>query len=238
MAEILLVNPSRRPSKRKSNPSPAQKRARAKFAAMARAKSKGASMSTAKRRRRNPAKRKVRAKIRHRNPTPIVRSRARRHARRRNPIGMNSTGKPLSLLTPAFVGALGATAVNTLYSNIATALPVAMTTGNMVYATRAGLSLALAMLAPHAGSKKAAVLQMAEGSLTVVMHDAIVNLSGGMGMALNGMGVYMPGRVQRPPSASGRPGVQMNGMGAYLTGSGAPAPRQVLPVARKSGMRF
>jgi hypothetical protein len=246
MAEILLVNPARRPSKRrvKKAASPAQKRARAKFAAMSRARAKGATvMANPKRRRRNPAKRKVRARVRHRNPAPVVRSRARRHSarRRRNPIGMNGTGKPLSLLTPALVGALGATAVNTIYSNIASALPASLTTGTMVYATRAALSLGLAMLAPHAGSKKAAVLQAAEGSLTVTLHDAIVALSGGMGMALSGVGVYMPGRSQQVPRAAGRPAVQMSGMGAYISGSGSPQAamaRQVPPAQKLKGIRF
>lgn len=174
-------------------------------------------MSNPKRRRRNPAKRKVRARV-HRNPAPVVRPRARR----RNPIGMNSSGKPFSLLTPALVGALGATAVNTVYNNVAGMLPASFTTGNMAFLSRAALSLGLAMVAPHAGSKKAAVLQMAEGSLTVTLHDAIVALSGGMGMTLGGMGVYMPGRIQQTPRAGGRPAVQLNGMNAYLTGNGSP----------------
>lgn len=197
-------------------------------------------MSNPKRRRKSPTKRakrasapaaKVRYVTRHRNPA----KRATR--RRRNPIGLNSNGKPLSLFTPALVGALGATAVNTLFNTVGSSLPASLTgSPNMVLVTRAGLSLALAMVAPHAGRHRAAVLQAAEGSLTVVLHDAIVSLSGGMGMALGGMGnmgVYMPGRNAQTPSPSGRP-VQLNGMNAYLTGSGSPQAAQM--AARQRAM--
>lgn len=227
MQEILLVNPARRPSKRrKSNPSPAQIRARKKFAAAARARAKGATvMANPKRRRRNPAKRKVHA--RSRNPARVIHHHApkrRHHARRRrNPIGMNSTGKPMSIVTPALVGALGATAVNTVLNQFGSMLPASMTTGNMMYVTRSLAALGLAAIAGKAGSKRAAVMQMAEGALTVTLHDAIVNLSGGMGMSLSGMGVYMPGRgAQQVPTAFGRPAMAMNGMNAYLTGQGSP----------------
>jgi hypothetical protein len=226
MAELFVVNPAKR-IKRKGNPSPAQKRARAAFAKMSRAKSKERkTMATAKRRKANPKRRTSRA----RTKNPIVkrvsvraRNPARRvHRRRRNPIGLNSSGgKPLSLLTPAFVGALGAVGVNTVYANVASMLPAAMTTGYPIYLTRAALSLGLAMLSKHAGSKRAAVLQAAEGSLTVVMHDAIVAMSNGFGMSLNGMGAYVPGRLPRG-GAQGRVGAHL---GAHLGAHVQQAPR-------------
>jgi hypothetical protein len=217
MAELFVVNPAKR-IKRKSNPSPAQKRARAAFAKMAKAKSKERkTMATAKRRKANPARRKTRARARAANPVKVRRvyarkaNPARRVHRRRNPIGLNSTaGKPLSLLTPAFVGALGAVGVNTVYANIASMLPTTLTTGYPIYLTRAALSLGLAALANHAGSKRAAVLQAAEGSLTVTLHDAIVAMSAGFGMSLNGMGAYVPGRLPRGGAQGGQR------MGAHL----------------------
>jgi hypothetical protein len=183
-------------------------------------------MSNPRRRRRTARKANPRRTRRAAASTVRYSNPRRRHhrARRRNPIGMNAS-KPMELFTPALVGALGATAVNTVLGQIGGILPSSFTTGNMTFVTRAALSLGLAMFAPHAGSKKAAVLQMAEGSLTVVLHDAIVSLSAGMGMPLAGMGVYMPGRVQQAPNAWGRPAVQMNGMGAYLSGDGSPAAR-------------
>ena len=234
MAEILLVNPARRPSKRKSNPkrrSAAQRRATAKLVAANRARAKGSAvMSNPKRRRRNPAKRRARAATatkvryvtRHRNPAKRVSRR-----RRRNPIGLNSSGaRPMSLFTPALVGALGATAINTVFNTIAPSLSSTFTTGYMPYVGRAALSLGLAMVAGRGGKHSPVMLQAAEGSLTVCLHDLIVNLSGGMGMTLGGMGVYMPGRNMQTPSANGRP-TQLNGMNAYLTGSGSPAAQQM-----------
>lgn len=156
-------------------------------------------MASKKRRTANPKRRATRARARASNPIKprrvSVRARnpARRvHRRRRNPLGISSTGKPMSLLTPAFIGALGAVGVNTVYANIASMLPVAMTTGYPIFLTRAALSLGLAALSSHAGSKRAAVMQAAEGSLTVTLHDAIVAASTGFGMQLN---AYVPMRL-------------------------------------------
>ena len=130
MSEILLINPKKRPSKRAKAPSPAQKRARAKFAAAARARSKGAVMANPKRRTRRKSARRTTA--RKANPSRVryvTRARkanpARRTRRRRNPIGLNAS-KPLQLLTPALVGALGATAVNTALGYVLPSLPAAI----------------------------------------------------------------------------------------------------------------
>jgi hypothetical protein len=144
--------------------------------------------------------------------------------RRRNPIGLNAS-KPMELLTPALVGALGAAAVNTALANFGSFLPASMMTGTMSYLTRALASLGLAALAGKGGKHRATIMQAAEGSLTVAFHDAIVNLSGGMGMALAGkprgrMGMYMPGAVATAiPGQHARSSPQLGGMSAYLTGS-------------------
>src|SRR5208282_3429778 len=146
MQEILLVNPARRPSKRSKSAkraSPAQLRARAKFAAAARARSKkgAAVMSNPKRRTsRHTAKRTaLRA-----NPAPRTHHAKKRvhHRRRRNPIGGST--KPMSLLTPALIGALGATTVNTVLAQLSSFLPASLVTGNMSYITRIAASLGLA----------------------------------------------------------------------------------------------
>jgi hypothetical protein len=229
MQEIIVVNPSKRPSqRRKASRSAAQKRATANLVRMNKARKGASTMSRAKR-KTNPAKRRT-SRARRPNPAPL-RARSRRvrrnparrvHRRRRNPIGLNA-GKPMQLLTPALVGALGATAVNTVFNNVAGVLPASLNTGNMSYVTKAALALGLAYLGGK-GSKRAMFMQMAEGSLTVTIHDAIVALSGGMGMSL---GAYMPGLIQRSPNAYGRPAAQMNGMSAYLTGGGSPQQRQI-----------
>jgi hypothetical protein len=141
----------------------------------------------------------------------------------------------MSILTPALVGALGATAVNTVLGQLGSIIPASMMTGTMSYATRVIASMGLAMISKHAGSKRAMVLQMAEGSATVAIHDAIVSLSGGFGMQLGGMGVYMPGAgAQNVPTAYGRPARQLSGMNAYLTGNGSPQAAQV--AARQTAM--
>jgi hypothetical protein len=241
MQEILLVNPKRRPSKRRKAASPAQKRARAAFAARSRSRSKGTTVMANPRRRR--AKRTTARKANPSRVRYVTRARKSNPRRRRNPL-REATGKPLSLLTPALVGALGATAVNTLLSYITPSLPATLTsTPNMMYLTQLAAGLGLAFVAPHAGSKRNMIMQMAEGSLTVTLHSAIVGLSGGMGMTLsgrgrmNGMGVYMPGKMA-VPTANG-----LNGMGAYLTGSGSPAAqiqaqRQLQAAARAPSTRL
>lgn len=234
MQEIMLVNPARRPTKRRKAASPAQKRARAAFAAASRARSKGAVMA-------NPRKRRTRKHAK-RASNPVAHHRVHHRARRRNPIHARrrrnpiAGAKPMSLLTPALIGALGATAVNTILAQVSGSLPATLTTGNMKYVTSIAAALGLAMFASKAGTKHAMLLQMAEGSLTVTLHQAIVDLSGGMGMTLSGrgMGVYMPGRgAQAVPSAQGNP-AQLAGMGAYLTGNGSPA--AAIQAARQRAM--
>lgn len=250
MQELLLVNPAKRPAKRRKTrkaASPAQKRARAAFAAAARARSKGVSVMANPRKRRRTKRTARRTVARARNPAPRAYARKRRTVsrRRRNPIG---TEKPMQLITPAIIGAVGATVVNTLMAQIAPMLPASLTgSQNAQYLVNAAAALGLAMLAPHAGSKKQMVLQMAEGSLTVTLHSAIVSNTGGLGMTLSGyrkggrMGMYMPGMgAQAVPNAGGNP-AQLAGMNAYLTGQGSPqarvqAARQVA-MANKGSMK-
>lgn len=174
-------------------------------------------MSNPKRRRRNPAKR-TRSRSR---SVRVARNPIRRHRRRRNPIGMNAT-KPSELLMPALVGALGATAVNTVLANVGSALPATLMTGNMQYITRAALSILLAMVGRKSG-KANIWTQAAEGSLTVTFHDAIVSLGGGS------LGAYMPGRgAQFVPSPGARPAQRLNGMSAYLQGKASPQATQAI----------
>jgi hypothetical protein len=231
MQEIMLVNPAKRPSKRRKSrkaASPAQKRARAAFAAAARARSRKSKehkvMANPKRRRArkaNPARRHHHVAVRKSNPARRVHAR-----RRRNPLTINA--KPLALLTPALIGALGATVVNSVSNYLSPNLPASITgSTTLKYLPNIAVALGLAMLGSKMGGKRAMVMQAAEGSLTVTLHQVIVDLSGGMGMTLSGMrgmrgmGVYMPGAGARLPNASGNAG-QMAGMNAYLTGHGSP----------------
>lgn len=221
MQELLLINPRKRATRRKSTKaaSPAQKRARAAFAAASRARA--GKKRTAKRRSHapavtlmsNPRKRRT-----HRSHA------AKRHSRRHsNPIaGHSLLKKPLALLTPALMGALGATAVNTILGKLP--IPAAAMTGKMRYVTQGAAAIALAMIASKLGVKGAMAAQMAEGSLTVTLHQAIVDISAGMGMNLSGMGYYLPGvgaRAVPSPSANSAPMAMAGGVGKYLTGPGA-----------------
>jgi hypothetical protein len=229
MQELLFINPHKRGTKvkkraaKKRTFSPAQRAAQRKFAAMARARgkaarsknpSKGKTMAKKRRTSRaSPARRKTRRTVAVRRANPVKRHRRRAavkvHRRRRhNPISMGSLARPMSLVKSAFTGALGAVAVNTVLNKLP--LPTALTTGYAVYATRGAAAIALGMLAHKLGVAGGTAAKMAEGALTVTLHDAIVNIAGsamptfglaGAGFIANKrMGAYLP----------------PNRMGAYL----------------------
>ncbi len=221
MQELLIVNPSNRPSKRRKSTkaaSPAQKRARAKFAAAARARA--GKSSTKRRARRAPA---VSVMTNPRRRRHVAKATKRASHRRSNPLSMSSViKKPLAMLTPALTGAVGAIAVNTILSKLP--IPASLNTGKMKYVTQGVAAIALAMIANKVGVKGAMAAQMAEGSLTVTLHDAIKDIASGFGMNLGGMGYYLPGVGvgQAAPSRSANPGqMAMKGMGKYLTGPGS-----------------
>lgn len=224
MEELLIVNPARRPKKRRSNPSPAQKRARAKFAAMARAR------STNPKRRRTSAKRR-------RNPISVSVSRpaaSRRSRRRSNPINLSGVArKPMALLGPALTGAIGSIVVNNVLARLP--LPAAAMTGKMRYVTQGAAAIALALLAQRMGVKGAVATQAAEGALTVTLADFIKETAAGAGVNLSGMGYYLPGLgVRAAPPSGGRGAPQLSGVGKYMTGPGA---SRVVPMPqRMNGM--
>lgn len=233
MQELLLINPRKRATRRKSTKaaSPAQKRARAAFAAAARAragtkrKAKRRSTSSAITVMSNPRKRRT-----HRKHHAVA------SRRRHNPISLKGgMAKPLAMLTPALMGALGATTVNTILGKLP--LPAAAMTGKMRYVTQGVAAIALAMIAKKVGVKGAMAAQMAEGSLTVTLHQAIVDVAGSAGMNLSGMGYYLPGmRAPAVPSTSANAGqMAMNGMGKYVSGPGSRGMAGVSAITRGKG---
>lgn len=245
MEELLIVNPARRPSRRR-NPSPAQKRARAAFAAMARARAKNPRKRRAARRRHNPMTLdatpsryapapKMTGLVYKRRRNPAKRRAVHHRRRRHNPLNIGGGSmKPMHLLGNALVGAVGATVVNTALSKLP--IPAVAMTGKMRYATQAVAAIGIGMLLSKVGPTKKYAAQMAEGSLTVTLHDLIKEVAAGAGMNLGGMGYYLPGvGVQAVPSASGNPG-RMAGMGKYLTGPGAPMRGSVTPINRMAGL--
>lgn len=183
------------------------------------------------------------------------RHRRRSRARRRNPSrrgqrGMLNfrafTAKPMQMITPAFIGAVGAVAVNTVISRVfPMLLPVNLQamfmTGRVRYLTQGAAAIALGMIAQRLGVRASVAAKMAEGSLTVTLADAIRDVSLSFGMPLGGMGYYLPGRgVMAVPSASGRPGVNLSGMSAYVSGPGSMPGNNVTAIRRGSmaGMGF
>ncbi len=176
MEELLLLNPSRRPSKRgksRKHRTAAQKAATRKLVAMNRAHRGGSAKKRVKSRRRsavvsyaaNPAPRKRRhavAKIR------------RRHYRRNpssSPVGV------VAQLKGAAIGATGALAINTMYNMLP--LPASVTTGKMAYVGRAAFALALGVVTRKM-LPGGMVGKMVQGSLTVTAHDALKDIVGGM----------------------------------------------------------
>ena len=232
MQELLIVNPSRRPSKRRKSTkaaSPAQKRARAAFAAMSRARAGKKRRAT---KRKSPAKSTSITVMS--NPKRRRRSASKR--RRSNPSARSIMSKPFAMLTPALIGAVGATVVNTALAKLP--VPATMNTGKMKYVTQAAAAIAMGFIASKVGVKGAMAAQMAEGALTVTLHNAITDVAGGFGMNLSGMGYYLPGYgVQAVPSASGNPGRLAGGMGQYMTGPGSAPAAMPMPVRRNTGMR-
>lgn len=241
MQELLLVNPkSRGKKKSRKGRSAAQRAATRKLVALNRARKSNPSTRTRKRRK------STRAKARRASSTVVVRTnpRKRRSHRRRNPIGVSLT-RPMGILKPALVGAVGATAVNTALGYVGSYLPTSLMTGNMLIATRAVSAFLLGMVAGKLGVRGSTVTQMAEGSLTVTLHDAIVMLSGGFGMqmqGMRGMKMYMPGIQAGAPARMAGLGSYVtgsgSGMGSYVTGSGALGPLKSRAGQRMSGMGF
>lgn len=142
-----------------------------------------------------------------------------------------SLSSPMSMLGGALTGAIGAAAVNTILARLP--LPAILMAGPQRYATQAAAAIGLGMLSARFLGAGVAT-KMAEGSLTVSLHQALVELAGRAGVTLGGMGYYLPGmRASAVPASAGSASRQVAGLGKYVTGPGASA--GVIPL-RRSGM--
>lgn len=172
---LMLINPSKRPSKRKKPRTAAQKAATKRMLAA--------------RSRKSPAATKTKRRSASRAMTAI---KSRVKSRRRNPIG----GGIASLFMPAAKGALGAVAVNTLESQLVSRfLPVALQGDMGKTAVRLGLAVALGTL----GGKvigNANARQAAEGAMVVTLHDVIVTTINRMLPAGAGIAAYAPNAIE------------------------------------------
>lgn len=246
MQEILLVNPRRRRkkgarSRRKGRRarSAAQRAATARLLAFNRSRRAGSAPKRRRRRRGSSARRRAR---RQSTGVSIIMKRSRRsrrrgsRARRRNPISIRATvGSAKPILQRAFVGALGAVAVNTAMSRLfpmilPANLQAMFMTGRVRYLTQGAAALALGMVAQRLGLRAATATQMAEGSLTVTLTDAIRDVAMQAGVPLGGIGYYLPGRRANAVPGSASNPARLNGMAAYVTGPGAP--NSVIPMRR------
>jgi len=213
MEQLLLINPSRRkraPKRRRAGRSAAQKAATRRMLAANRARRSPVASTRTKRRRRIAKTAPVAGYF----PNPRrrhharVRRTAKRHTYRRNP-SSPSRVNVMGLLKGGFTGGLGAVAVNTAYAWLP--LPATMKAGNMAYVGKAALAIALGLFGRKMLPGTTAA-RMAEGSLAVTFHDAIIAIAGPMMPALRlgdvgyvGGGYamdYMPNTSQAAPQLS------------------------------------
>lgn len=124
---------------------------------------------------------------------------SRRGSRRRSMRG--SFQKPLSLLTPAAIGAGGALAVNGLINYLP--LPDQLKAGKMIYATRLGLAVALGVFGAKLPIIGKYASDMARGSMIVTMTDLGKELSLASGVNLSGTGYVGPAVIR----SGARPGI-------------------------------
>lgn len=147
---LMLINPSKRPSKRKKPRTAAQKAATKRMLSA---------------RKSNPVKAKRRSASR---AMTAIKSRIK--SRRKNPIG----GGIASMFMPAAKGALGAVVINTVENQLISGfLPVSLQGNMSKYAIRIALAIATGTMAGKLiGNANAR--QAAEGALVVTLHDALV----------------------------------------------------------------
>lgn len=170
----IMSNPAKRRTRRK--PAPRKTTRRTTVARKA-----------APRRKSNPARR---------------RTTMRRRTYKRNPARMRFNMRRIveAQLKPALMGAVGAVGIDMLYGNLmANFLPAQLTTGMGRHATKGAIAVgASVVVGGFMGSKRAN--EMAVGSLTVTMRDAIREFLATAAPTLplgdyDGMGYYSPGMV-------------------------------------------
>lgn len=212
MEQLMLINPRKRGAKRR--PRTAAQRAATKR------------MVAANRARRSPSRSVATYAT---NPAPVRRRRpAKRHSvarimrhRKRNPASRSSGVMPM--VTGAFVGATGALLVNTVGNYLP--MPASMQSPNMKAMVNGVLAIALGTFGSKFIGRRA--VQMAEGALTVTLHDALKNVLSGV-IPMN-LGYYSPAMIMGADNRVGlptpseqslreymQPMSQREGMGEYM----------------------
>lgn len=192
---LMLINPKARRKSRKPR-SAAQRAATKRMLAVRHGRASNPS----------PRRHKRRASVKRRhNPIGLARVHrpVRHHRRRRNPIG-GGMGNIGGMLINGLKGAVGSVAINAVTSF----LPATITTGKLLYLTRAVMAIGLGTVGKKALGAHARV--MAEGALAVNFADMINSFAAGLGTNASG-GSMLPGS-----QLHGAMGEYMN---AYLSGA-------------------
>lgn len=171
MAELMLVNPRKRRTRRKSRKPVA--------------------------RRRSPVKRRRRS--------------VKRKARRRNPV--RARGMVDNQIMPAATNAMGALALDIIWSYLP--VPMNIKTGPFKHVAKGLGAIAIGMFAGNIVNRSTA-RKMSQGALTVVMHDAMREVTQQMLPNVQ-LSYYSPGM----PMGVGEYTNGLSGLGAYVPGNGA-----------------
>lgn len=181
MAQMLTINPHKRKARRKK-PSAKQLAARKRFAAMARARAKASKVKSNPKRRRKSRKASSPVK---RNPSPAPMAKRSKSARRRRSSGFRffrrkAKRNPIvsrsfinATLSPAAVGALGATINDMAVGYLVTKLPNSLQAPEMRQFVKGITAVGLGMLASKTKLASAGTIKRGvDGALTCALHDA------------------------------------------------------------------
>jgi len=195
MAEMLLINPRRRKTRRAN---PVGKRTR-------------------RTRRRNPVARVMARPARRRNPVAAMKRRVMR--RRRNPIGM--TSGMMKMIQDAFIGGAGSIAVDLAQGQLNKYLPATLQTRPGTVGLGDGVKAVMTVVLGRAlsGYTRGLSTKMAAGALTVQSAGIMKTLLGPMLGAQ--LGYYTPGMVTNMTNRVG-PIRNNMGVGAYLPAGQTP----------------
>ena len=194
MAEMLLINPRRRKTRRT------------------------AAKRTTRARRRNPiaqARAVARPMRRRRNPVAQMK---RRVMRRRNPIGM--TSGMMKMIQDAFIGGAGSIAVDLAQGQINKFLPATLQTRPGTVGLGDGVKAVMTVVLGRALNRttRGLSMKMASGALTVQSAGIMKTLLGPMLGAQ--LGYYTPGMVTNMNNRVGP--IRNNGVGAYIPAGQTP----------------
>ncbi len=215
---MLISNPVKKGRKkmatRRKPRTAAQKRATAKLVASNRRRRAGGSTATAaapRRRRRTSVRThatRTYRRARRAAGTAVRRIRRRHASAHRAGFGI------VHLLKQAGAGAVGALAVDIVYSKLP--IPASLQGGNVGAVTKAAVTVGLGILAGKVVNKQLAH-GATVGALTVQLHSILKNFAGGFGLAgytdINGIGevgYYTPAAIAD----------NSGGIGEYMSGVG------------------